>query len=220
MHIDEFEDRPQTADEILDDLEERGINVFLGPEPHQIVGNPKNKITLQDRRNIAAARDQILWALKTTRLPWQRLERRAETIADDHSRAYLQSFAHAYEQHFSTSDEVVDRWKYMLDRSDQYTDASFEFVLGIRTEIERHQGQLHRAIDLGWSERELLGIHPRAGRLRPDCEGLLAAIVSCGYDCRISRVTAEYATIRPRGLKSVRHYRRISSEAVPAWAAI
>ena len=84
------------------------------------------------------------------------------------------------------------------------------------------------AIALGWSERELLGVHPKAPRTRLDCQGIAVAVaMQTNGEYSVHEVLENHLVlIRPRAFKGERkrdrmriHPRQLpgSRESVPFW---
>jgi hypothetical protein len=124
--------------------------------------------------------------------------------------------ATAYEMLVGDFDAVRDRWAALIDAMQPTTRLAAK--LRIKSREMLSVDWLPRAIETGWSERDLFGIHPTAPKVRVDAEGLVTAIILASWSLRLLDLDKEAAQLMTPSGSVLVHRRKLNcSFTVPFW---
>jgi hypothetical protein len=152
----------------------RGILIEPGSAPNKLAIEPVEKLKPGELHQIAAAKAQLLRHFEALRLDWCDIEERACLLCADELNG-VTPMAAAYEMLVGDFNAVRDRWTALLDAMQPTTRLAEKLQSKSREMLG--VDWLPRAIEAGWSERELFGIHPTAPKVRVDAEGLVTTII-------------------------------------------
>ena len=193
----------------------RGIRIEPGSAPNKLAVEPVEKLKPGELEQIAAAKPKLLRHFEALRLDWCDLEERACLLCADELDG-VTPMASAYEMLVGDFDAVRDRWASLIDAM-QPTQLLAE-KLRTRSRELLNAEWLPRAVEAGWSERELFGIHPTAQKVRVDAEGLVTAIILASWQLRLLDLDSKAAQLITPSGSVLMHPRRLNcSYAVPFW---
>lgn len=207
--------------DFLSALRSRGLSVSLRP-PDRIRVTPADVLSEIDRETIRAAKPELLRALRAE-VPWCQIEERAAILGeneDDPEIAWCMSAAYA--EQIGPPSCVAQRWVDLLSRACPVASLGHDLREFAVTVLARETWPLE-CIERGWSEREVLGINPRAPSVDLAAQGLIPGLMLSRFsDLRILSIDDESAVVANTETGSqLRHPRRRTSWAcVPLWEAL
>lgn len=193
----------------------RGVRIEPGSTPNKLAIEPVEKLKPGELHQIAAAKAQLLRHFEALRLDWCDIEERACFLCADELNGVM-PIAAAYKMLIGDFDAVRDRWASLIDAMQPTTRLAEK--LRTRSSELLNAEWLPRAVESGWSERQLFGIHPTAPKVRVDAEGLVTAIILASWPLRLLDLNMEAAQLITLSGSVLVHPRKLNcSHAVPLW---
>jgi hypothetical protein len=204
-----------TARTMIHSYARRGIRIERGSAPNKLAIEPVENLKPGELHQIAAAKTQLLRHFEALRLDWCDIEERACLLCADELGG-VTPMAAAYEMLVGDFNAVRDRWTALLDAMQPTTRLAEKLQSKSREMLG--VDWLPRAIEAGWSERELFGIHPTAPKVRVDAEGLVTTIILAPWQLSLRDLDGDAARlITPSGSVLVHPCKMNCSFTVPFW---
>jgi hypothetical protein len=204
-----------TARAMIHSYARRGIRIERGSAPNKLAIEPVEKLKPGELHQIAAAKAQLLRHFEALRLDWCDIEERSCLLCADELGGTT-PMAAAYEMLVGDFYAVRDRWAALIDAMQPTT----RLAAKLRTKSREllNANWLPSAIEAGWSERDLFGIHPTAPKVRVDAEGLVTAIILASWSLRLLDLDKEAAQLMTPSGSVLVHRRKLNcSFTVPFW---